>query len=116
MNLKEFFNQERKRVFTPGPYFTPRVMTRLNGGHRVENGLWELIPSSVRPVLALAIVLIISFVAVELFFPPVPQRGMIEASFEAEQRPGESLIYGEEDELPAGQELLEQLIALEEGQ
>jgi hypothetical protein len=115
MNLREFFNQERKRVFTPGPYFTSGVMARLNGGRR-DSGLWELIPSSVRPVLALALVLIISFVAVELLFPPVPQRGMIEASFEAEQRPGESLIYGEEDELPAGQELLEQLIALEEVQ
>jgi hypothetical protein len=61
------------------------------------------------------LVLIICFVAVTLFVPAIPPRGMIEASFESEQRPGESLFYGE-DEVPAGQELLEQLIALEEVQ
>jgi hypothetical protein len=91
-------------------------MARLNGGHRLENGIWEMIPSSVRPVLAIALVLVLCFVAVELFVPAVPQRGMIEASFESEQKPGESLFYGEDDEVPAGQELLEQLIALEEVQ
>ena len=116
MNLKEFFDSERKRIETPGPFFTSRVMARLNGGHRYESGVWELIPNSVRPVLALALVLIISFVAVELFFPQVPMREMTEATFEEDQAPGESLFYGEEDELPAGQELLEQLIALEEAQ
>ena len=115
MNLREFFDSERKRVHTPGPFFSSRVMARLNGGRRIENGIWEMIPSSVRPVLALALVLIIGFVVVELFVPRVPQRGMIEASFESEQKPGESLFYGE-DEVPAGQELLEQLIALEEVQ
>jgi hypothetical protein len=115
MNLKEFFDSEKKRVHVPGPFFTSRVMARLNGGHRVENGIWEMIPMSVRPVLALALVLIICFIAIEIFVPPVPQRTMIEASFESEQQPGESLFYGE-DEVPAGQELLEQLIALEEVQ
>ena len=116
MNLKEFFDSERTRVHTPGPYFTSRVMARLNGGHRLENGIWELVPSSVRPVLAVALALMICFVAVEVFIPEVPEIGMIEASFEAEQTPAESLIYGEQDEVPAGQELLEQLIALEDGQ
>jgi hypothetical protein len=115
MNLKEFFDSERHRVHTPDPFFTSRVMARLNGGRRIEIGIWEMIPSSVRPVLALALVLVIGFVVVELFVPQVPQRGMIEASFESEQKPGESLFYGE-DEVPAGQELLEQLIALEEVQ
>jgi hypothetical protein len=116
MNLREFFDSEKRSVFAPDSLFTSRVMTRLNGGHRIENGLWELVPASVRPVLALALMLIVCFVAVELFVPKVPERGMIEASFESEQTPGESLFYGEEDEVPGGQELLEQLIALEEGQ
>jgi hypothetical protein len=116
MSLKDYFESERRKVITPGPYFTSRVMARLNGGHRFENGLWEMIPNSVRPVLALALVLIISFIAVELFVPRVPQIGMIEATFEADQNPGEGLFYGEEDEVPAGQELLEELIALEEVQ
>jgi hypothetical protein len=113
MNLRDFFESERKRVHIPGPFFTERVMARLRIGRRIENGIWEMIPNSIRPVLALALMVIICFVVVELFVPPIPQRGMIEASLESEQSPGEGLLYGE-DEVPAGQELLEQLIALEE--
>ena len=116
MNPKDFFESERKRVYEPGPFFTSRVMARLNGGHRIENALWEMIPSSVRPVLILALVVIIGFMVGEVFVPRVPNRGMIEASLESEQRPGEGILYGEDDEVPNGQELLEQLIVLEEGQ
>src|SRR5262245_35965047 len=116
MNLKEFFDSERKRAHQPGPFFTSRVMARLNGGRRLENSLWEMIPSSVRPVLVLALVLIIGFVAGEFFVPQVPNRGIVEASFESEQVPGEGILYGEDDEVPNGQELLEQLIVLEDGQ
>ena len=116
MNLKDFFDSERKRVHGPGPFFTSRVMARLNGGHRSESTLWEMIPSSVRPVLILALMLIIGFMAGEVFVPRVPDRGIVEASFESEQRPGEGILYGEDDEVPNGQELLEQLIVLEDGQ
>jgi hypothetical protein len=115
MNLKNFFDSERKRVYEPGPFFTSRVMARLNG-QRVDSLLWEMIPASVRPVLILALVLIIGFMAGELFIPRVPDRGMIEASLESEQSPGEGILYGEDDEVPNGQELLEQLIVLEDGQ
>lgn len=115
MNLKDFFDSERKRVFEPGPYFTSRVMARLNG-RLVESTLWEMIPNSVRPVLVLALVLIIVFMAGEVFVPRVPSNGMIEASLESEQQPGEGILYGEDDEVPTGQELLEQLIVLEDGQ
>jgi len=116
MSLKDFFDSERKRVHEPGPYFTSRVMARLNGRHRVESSLWEMIPSSVRPVLVLALVLIIGFIAGEMFVPRVPNSGMVEASLESEQQPGEGILYGEDDEVPNGQELLEQLIVLEDGQ
>jgi hypothetical protein len=116
MNLKEFFDSERKRIYEPGPFFTSRVMARLNGGHRIETPLWEMIPTSVRPVLILALVLILGFMAGEIFMPRVPNRGMIEASLESEQTPGEGILYGEDEEVPNGQELLEQLIVLEDGQ
>ena len=116
MNLKDFFDSERKRIYEPGPFFTSRVMARLNGGHRVDSTLWELIPASVRPVFVLALVLIIGFMAGELFIPRVPDRGMIEASLESEQTPGEGILYGEDVEVPNGQELLEQLIVLEDRQ
>ena len=115
MSLKDFFDSEQKRVFTPGPYFTSRVMARLNS-RRVESNLWEMLPNSVRPVLILALVLIIGFIAGEMFVPRVPNSGMVEASFESEQQPGEGILYGEDDEVPNGQELLEQLIVLEDGQ
>ena len=115
MSLKDFLDLERKRVHTPGPFFTSRVMARLNTARPLENGIWEMIPNSARPVFALALVVLLSFILVEIFVPNVPQIGLIEESFESEQTPGESLFYGEED-VPAGQELLEQLIALEEVQ
>ena len=115
MNLRDFFDSERKRVHTPGPFFTSRVMARLNTARPLENGIWEIIPVSARSVFALALVVLLSFVLVEIFVPSIPQIGMIEESFESEQTPGESLFYGEED-VPAGDELLEQLIALEEVQ
>ena len=82
----------------------------------MENTLREMIPGSVRPVFILAVVLIIGFIAGEVFVPRVPDRGMIEASLESEQRPGEGILYGEDEEVPNGQELLEQLIVLEDGQ
>jgi hypothetical protein len=116
MSLKDFFDSERKRVFEPGPFFTSRVMARLNGGHRMEGALWEMIPTSVRPVLILALVLILGFMAGELFMPRVPNSGMVEASLESEQVPGEGILYGEDEEVPNGPELLEQLIVLEDGQ
>jgi len=116
MNLRDFFDSERKRVFEPGPYFTSRVMARLNGRHRLESPLWEMIPSSVRPVLILALALIIGFMVGEVFVPRVPNSGMVEASLESEQQPGEGILYGEDEEVPDGQELLERLIVLEDGQ
>jgi hypothetical protein len=67
-------------------------------------------------VLILALVLIIGFMAGEFFVPRVPSSGMVEAAFEYEQRPGEGILYGEDEEVPNGQELLEQLIVLEDGQ
>jgi hypothetical protein len=116
MSLKDFFDSERKRIYEPGPFFTSHVMARLNSPYRTESTLWEMIPSSVRPVLILALVLIIGFMAGEFFVPRVPSSGMVEASFEYEQRPGEGILYGEDEEVPNGQELLEQLIVLEDGQ
>ena len=115
MNLKEFFDFERGQVHTPDPFFTSRLMARLNTARPLENGVWEFIPGSARSVFAIALVLFLSFVLVEIFVPAVPQFEMVETLLEAEQTPGEGLFYGEDD-VPAGQELLEQLIALEEVQ
>lgn len=109
--LKDFFNWERKRVFTPGLYFTQKVMARLN--ERQEYGIWESVPTSARPVFAVALLLILCVVGVHMFFPQAPQRGMIEAFLEIEQNPAESVLFSE-TEVP--QEFLEQLIGLEDQQ
>ena len=111
--LRDLFDDERKRVFAPGPFFTQRVMTLLEQRKQREFGIWEMVPSSSRPVLAMALLLILSFVAIEMFVPREPLRGMIEAYIEAEQTPAETLLYSEA-EVPSGQEFLEQMIALEE--
>jgi hypothetical protein len=113
--IKDFFEAERKKVFAPGPFFTKRVLARLGQPRSQESGIWEVIPISARPVLMLALVLIFSFVVVQVIIPQIPQRGMIEAYLEPDQNPPESFLYSESD-VPSGQEFLEQLIALEEQQ
>ena len=75
-------------------------------------GIWEAITSSIRPVLAVALMLILCFIAVELFVPQLPQSGMVESFLAPEQNPAESFIYND-TEVPS-QVVLEQLIALEE--
>jgi len=114
MNLKGFFESERSRVFVPDAFFTKRVMARFHGAHSWKSGIWEMMPSSTRPVLALALALILCFLAIELFIPQMPQRGVVESVFESEQSPDESLIYNDSD-VPARQVVLQQLIAGEDG-
>jgi hypothetical protein len=112
--LKDFFNIERNRIFEPDAYFTSRVMARLNELRSANDfGIWEAIPHSTRPVLALALLLILSFVAVEVLIPQVPQRGMVESFLAPEQNPTESFLYSGAD-VPSRPVVLEQVIALEE--
>ncbi len=115
-SLKDFFEYERKRVIQPDAFFTQRVMAHLGSGKRAhEFGIWEIVPGSTRPVLALALALILCFVLVEFFVPQVPQRGMVESILEPEQNPAESFLYSETD-VPARQVVLQQLITPEEQQ
>src|SRR2546421_52133 len=113
--LKEFFNEERKRFFEPDAYFTQRVMARLNERPVQDFGIWDIIPTSTRPVLAIALTLILCFVALETFIPQMPQRGMVESFLEPEQNPAESFLYNGTD-VPSRQDVLEQLISLEDQQ
>jgi hypothetical protein len=114
--LKDFFDAEKKRVVEPDAFFAKRVMARLNerpAGMIPEFGIWEVVPSSTRPVLAIALMLILCFVAIETLVPQTPQLGMIESLLEPEQSPAESFLYNETD-LPTRQDVLEQLIGPEE--
>lgn len=110
--LKVLFDEERKRIFTPGPFFTQRVMTLWEERKEREFGIWEIVPSSIRPVLATALLVVLSFLALQVFVPQLPARGMVEAYVEAEQSPTEVFLYSSA-EVPRGGELLEQMIVLE---
>jgi hypothetical protein len=114
--LKDFFEEERKRVLKPDAFFTQRVLARLDeavNGNRVrELGFWDVIPSSTRPVLAFALMLILCFVVVEFFVPQLPERGIVESFLAPEQSPAESFLYNDTD--VASQDVLQQLIEPED--
>src|SRR5215831_15762660 len=98
--LNEFFELERKRVIEPDAYFTQRVMARLNEPATQDFGIWDIVPASTRPVLAIALVLIVCFLAAEVFIPQMPQlpqRGMTELFLATEQNPAESFLYNDTD-------------------
>ena len=113
--LRDFFDAERKRVYQPDAYFTQRVMARLNERRSQESGVWDFIPISTRPVLALALMLIVCFVAVQTFMPQMPQRGIVESFLESEQNPAWSFLYNGTD-VPSRQDVMQQLIAPEDQQ
>jgi len=113
--LNEFFELERKRVIEPDAYFTQRVMARLNGPVAQDFGIWDIVPSSTRPVLAMALVLILCFVAAEIFIPQMPQRGIVELFLSTDQNPAESFLYNDTD-VPSRQVVLQQLIEPEDQQ
>ena len=114
--LKDFFDSERQKFFEPDAFFIQRVMSRLSErkeGIIEEFGIWEALPSSTRPVLAVALVLILCFIGIAFFVPQLPQRGMVESFLAPEQNPAESFLYND-TEVPSRPVVLEQLIAVEE--
>jgi hypothetical protein len=64
--LNNFFKEERKRVFEPGPYFTQRVMARLA---ETLPSIWDVIPRAIRPVMAVSLILLFSVLAVQILVP-----------------------------------------------
>jgi hypothetical protein len=108
--LHEFFKHERQTVFEPDAYFVQRVMARLN--RKAEDiGIWEMVPSSSRPVLVLALVLLLCFIALDEFVPVMPERGLISAVLESEQGPVEAQVLSETED--ADQDFIQELIAME---
>ena len=90
--LRKFFESEKKRIFEPDAFFSERVMARLTEGSAWEYGIWEIIPNSARPVLAMALALILCFVLAELWIPQMPQSGVVE-SFLVHPHSAESHIH-----------------------
>ena len=117
--LNDFFERERKRVFEPDAFFAQRVLARIDERNAEKNSagmrdleFWEIVPGSTRPVLALALMLILCFVMVDLFVPRLPQRGMVESFLAPVQNPAESFLYTDSD--LASQDVLRQLIVVPE--
>jgi hypothetical protein len=67
--LNNFFKEERKRVFEPGPYFTQRVMARVS---QAVPSIWDVIPRATRPIMALSLVLLFGVLSVQIVLPAEP--------------------------------------------
>jgi hypothetical protein len=104
----DFFKRERARFFQPDPFFYQRVLARLHEPRTTPSGIWEAVPASCRPVLALVAVLFLAFLAARLFTPVVPEHSFV-ASVEAEQIQGEEFVYSGESP-PADRDLLNQIM------
>jgi len=113
-SLRDFFNEEKKRFFAPDPYFSTRVMARLREIQVREYSIWDVIPTSTRPVLGLALVLMLAFMAVQMFVPQMPEQGFVTAVLEAEQSQSVAPYLYSGAEMPADHELLNQLMGFED--
>jgi hypothetical protein len=114
--LKDFFKQERNRVFTPSPFFSQRVMALVrdrSAKQELDYGLWDIVADLTRPVFAVSMVVFLVFVAVQTFVPVIPDRGMLEAYLEPDQTPGESVLYSGA-EPPNREELFVEMMGLGE--
>jgi hypothetical protein len=114
-SMKNFFDEEKKRVFTPDPYFHTRVMARLGDAKSREFSIWDVIPGSTRSVFALAITVMLIFVAVQALVPQVPDLGFVDSLVEAEQSHGQTYLYSGA-EMPADQDFFNHLMGFEDPQ
>jgi hypothetical protein len=109
-SLKDFFDQEKRRVFMPDTHFTTRVMARLREIQTREYSIWDVVPGATRPVLGLAVVVMLAFIAVQLFIPQRPDQGFVTAALEAEQSQTDTPYLYSGTEMPAENEVVNQLM------
>ena len=112
--LKDFFNAEKTRIFTPDAFFPARVMARLRDIQSREYSIWDAIPGAARPVFGLAIKVLLAFIAVQLFLPQMPEQGFITAALEAERSQSDAPYLYTDADLPADHELINQLMGFED--
>jgi hypothetical protein len=92
-DLNSFFKDERKRVFEPSPFFAQKVMARLRAKPAFQAGVWEFVPGAVRPVFALALMMLFAVLAIQILMPIEPTRGAIEAAVTSDLSPSEVLLF-----------------------
>ena len=112
--LKDFFAAEKTRIFTPDPFFAARVMARLRELQNREYSIWDAIPGATRPVFGLAVVVILAFMAVQLFVPQMPDQGFVTAALEAERSQSDAPYLYSDADMPADHEVLNQLMGFED--
>lgn len=112
--LNNFFKEEQKQVFEPGPYFTQRVMAQLaSAKEKLAPSVWEVLPNAMRPIMAVALVVLFSVLAVQLFIPPVePARGAYEILVKQDLSPREQLLLVD-PQGSAGAAEIEEFLVLE---
>ena len=71
-SLDRFFQEERKRVIEPGPFFTQRVLARLETAPRHSSLVWDFVPRAVRPVMVLALTVLFAVLLVRILVPVEP--------------------------------------------
>ena len=110
--LNNFFTEEQKRVFEPGPHFAQRVMARLVSGAKAAPGIWDFFPHAMKPVMALALALLFAVLAVQILMPVEPGRSAIEAYVKQDMSPREQMLFADPQATPGAAEF-EQLMSLE---
>lgn len=114
--LIDFFEEERRQVFEPGPYFARCVIARLVSERAApQAGIWDSILVSTRPLLMLALALLFAVLTIQILIPVVPARGAIEAYMSEDLTLSEKvLVATPPTSLTSAQ--LEELLVLESGQ
>jgi len=112
-DLNNFFREEQKRVFEPGPYFTQRVMAHLaSAKDRLAPSVWEALPNAMRPIMGLALVLLFAVLAIQILVPVEPSRGPYEAFVKQDVSPREQMLFAD-PQATAGAAEIEEFLVLE---
>ena len=109
--LNEFFREERKRFFEPGPFFTERLFARLSSERVAPLGVWGWVPGAVRPVLALSLVILFVILTVQIVVPVTPSRAALEP-YRGQGLSGEQLLFAD-PQFSASTAQFEELMILE---
>jgi hypothetical protein len=100
--LNNFFKEEQKRVFEPGPYFAQRVMANLASGKAaLTQSVWDFLPNAVRPVLGVALAVLFAVLAVQIMAPVEPTRSAVDAYSKQGLSTSEQLLIADPQVAPS---------------
>lgn len=100
-----FVENERRRIFTPDPFFPSRIISKIAPVGYPPGPLWDLVPSVARPLVAAASLVVLIILGIQIFYPEPPSAGIVDAYLAAEKAPADRWLY-DNAELPQGDELI----------